>query len=988
MRVLATATLVLFLTATTAIAEAQMRESPSVTVAQLMQKRVGVYQALTRKPTPAEKLSVAGLSWTCRGTRCQAAGPPPESLVKACQTFAKQVGPIDAFGFAKRMLNEVELAECNEAPVTGAPRAPVAAPAPTQQTQPQAAPPPTQQTQPRTVPAPTQQARPSPPAPAPQQVQPERPVAGPGSALPGAVTADFDYVHQSVAEACRRPMGVQFVDRYTGNPADLVWEFGDGSRAVGERNPIHYYSTEGIYTVCLTAIGEGARAGAPLRSRFCRRIYVDPIVQILNSFLGRLEEKIESASQPFSGQLDAVLSRPPFNRIQAGDKQAARQLAGQTEAKSVEIAAFLMRRIYLDYQPLIYVYAGAGADACDALGYNPCQVGWNAVGYLYVDLQDVGALLFRAAGCEQGSPFGSNEDQTGRDSYVTITANVGTSIGVGADIAYGFLFVPRGSRPPDADVPLNEIDLGPGCEFDLDLNDLWNFATVTLTGFGFYRGTDGSFGIEPTAVSLEATTQIVQVDLSASHAMTTALKAMQCGLDIYRRTGGLHGSKVDYARVLSEAFEADPFADPPRFRIDCGNVQCMGVNCVGEVSPLGAFRDVRWGPPFVLLRKLMCLAPVEVEKLRIDGKGSLNVGGSLGPRVDFALEASPGTGAELEIGTPLLLVEVDSLSKSASGHGQVTGTVWLGGFSLGVMTVGVEDPQGSGLPRWTASGKLVNILDFEYTLDTSGREHLTVGAGSFSLDVKNFVSLNDDSASFSGDLYWNDMNLGNGEVTVRRGGGVQGTLLGYIGFDYQYPMPSFALTAGSLSMRVEQATRLDAATVRYSGQLSWAGNQLGRLDLDAGPSGAATGLETGLSFPLSTPDQGVTLSYTVTLDGNVRVEARTDGTVTGSFSGTATTTSHIHITGDDLGIAAFDFERTFKESRDTPSASVSSDGKVTVSYYYPGLDWMVQEVPVPCGIEYCGDRIKVPCGIKTCPEDVGVPTGVHKKTGSRAFDLW
>ena len=139
-----------------------------------------------------------------------------------------------------------------------------------------------------------------------------------------------------------------------------------------------------------------------------------------------------------------------------------RQLARQAETKSVEVAAFLMRKIYQEYKPLIYVYAGAGADVCDALGYQPCQVGWNAVGYLYVDLQDIGQLLYRRVGCERSSPFGFNEDQSGRNSYVTITVNVGTSLGVGADIAYGFLFVPREGRPLDADVPLNEIDLGLG----------------------------------------------------------------------------------------------------------------------------------------------------------------------------------------------------------------------------------------------------------------------------------------------------------------------------------------------------------------------------------------------------------------------------------------------------------------------------------------------------------------------------------------------
>ncbi|HWR25557.1 MAG TPA: PGF-pre-PGF domain-containing protein [Methanosarcina sp.] len=47
------------------------------------------------------------------------------------------------------------------------------------------------------------------------------------------------------------PLNVQFTDTSRGTPTSWLWNFGDGSKST-DRNPIHTYSTEGIYTVTLT----------------------------------------------------------------------------------------------------------------------------------------------------------------------------------------------------------------------------------------------------------------------------------------------------------------------------------------------------------------------------------------------------------------------------------------------------------------------------------------------------------------------------------------------------------------------------------------------------------------------------------------------------------------------------------------------------------------------------------------------------------------
>jgi len=67
-----------------------------------------------------------------------------------------------------------------------------------------------------------------------------------------AVNADFSAdVTSGVA-----PLTVQFTDLSTGDYDTLAWDFGDGSTSA-ETNPTHVYTAAGVYTVTLTASGNG-----------------------------------------------------------------------------------------------------------------------------------------------------------------------------------------------------------------------------------------------------------------------------------------------------------------------------------------------------------------------------------------------------------------------------------------------------------------------------------------------------------------------------------------------------------------------------------------------------------------------------------------------------------------------------------------------------------------------------------------------------------
>ena len=66
------------------------------------------------------------------------------------------------------------------------------------------------------------------------------------------------------------PLDVAFSDKSTGNPNRWAWDFGDGAGAMStssEQNPIHKYTSQGIYSVTLTA-GNAAGTNSTTRSSY------------------------------------------------------------------------------------------------------------------------------------------------------------------------------------------------------------------------------------------------------------------------------------------------------------------------------------------------------------------------------------------------------------------------------------------------------------------------------------------------------------------------------------------------------------------------------------------------------------------------------------------------------------------------------------------------------------------------------------------------
>ncbi len=61
---------------------------------------------------------------------------------------------------------------------------------------------------------------------------------------------------------------LQFVDMSGGNPNSWNWDFGDGSSST-EQNPVHQYTDEGVYNVCLTI----ANTNEGCESTICQEVY-------------------------------------------------------------------------------------------------------------------------------------------------------------------------------------------------------------------------------------------------------------------------------------------------------------------------------------------------------------------------------------------------------------------------------------------------------------------------------------------------------------------------------------------------------------------------------------------------------------------------------------------------------------------------------------------------------------------------------------------
>ena len=82
--------------------------------------------------------------------------------------------------------------------------------------------------------------------------------------FPNGLNASFEYVQDST-----NYFTLYFFDTSTGNPAEWVWEFGDGTMS-NEQNPVHTFNGQGNYVVCLTIFGVNGGA-----STYCEEIMVD-----------------------------------------------------------------------------------------------------------------------------------------------------------------------------------------------------------------------------------------------------------------------------------------------------------------------------------------------------------------------------------------------------------------------------------------------------------------------------------------------------------------------------------------------------------------------------------------------------------------------------------------------------------------------------------------------------------------------------------------
>src|SRR5690606_15415532 len=85
-------------------------------------------------------------------------------------------------------------------------------------------------------------------------------------------------------------LAVQFTDTSTEQPTSWSWDFGDGSALSTQQNPLHTYTTPGIYTVALTATNE-AGAITETKSNF---------VEVFTPVVAGFSQSPSSGTVPFT----------------------------------------------------------------------------------------------------------------------------------------------------------------------------------------------------------------------------------------------------------------------------------------------------------------------------------------------------------------------------------------------------------------------------------------------------------------------------------------------------------------------------------------------------------------------------------------------------------------------------------------------------------------------------------------------------------------
>ncbi|MGA1823591.1 MAG: PKD domain-containing protein [bacterium] len=824
-------------------------------------------------------------------------------------------------------------------------------------------------------------------------ILPQNPVIAP------VLKVDFDYSVEDFAHG--EPYSVRFFDRSTGSISQRTWNFGDGGTS-NEQNPIHSYAEHGLYKVCLTVERPSLYPGAAsLPDTKCTYVHVeDVIVQLLDKFFGPFEQQLGNIVAAGADSYNELISTVPFKNLSQADKEMLLEILDDSETRATEIVAFLIRHFIVDYKPFIYFYVGAGADICDLLGNPSCDIGLNAVGYLYFDLMDMVHHDYHVYTGRNDVFLYYNEDQDAHNNYITVLLSQGGTLGVGTNPGFGLLFAPRPKNKsldwdfdfndlPDTWGELQEVSvtyslnvlsclLGDwtGCAFND--NPLDNAVTYSATALGFLADEDGGFGMETTLAGYTASTQIVRVDVDAEAIMSAVLDAIQCGLDIYQEADGLYGSPVDYARVFTEAFQIDPLTTPPLFSINCGNIRCDTRNCDRVESLLTAYRDVSWGPPIIILQELARILPVEITYVSIESDGSMIVRGTLDETLNFETDFAPNDGGSLTLWNNYLFIDVIGGARISEFETRLSGSLKLFNYNFGEADVKISSSDRTLL----CSGQLLNCVTYNYRHSPSAGESLTIETGSLSMEVTQVNSLSTAAANFRGRVKLFDYSFGETNVKINgsnRSVSCSGQLFNYLNYSYNHtsiPTVSESLTigTGALSMNVGRIISIGEQSARFNGQLYWEENLLGNLDVTATANkitARTSVVKTGISKNIS-DENSITLNLSITITGNVDIEATSNGSVSAEFRGSVTTTCSIGVGDFD-----YDFDRTYAGNVDY---SVSSDGSVIVSYYYPKIIWISEDIPYLCGVSLSGPRI--------CSKIVSVPTGVETKTGTLRVDLW
>jgi hypothetical protein len=571
-----------------------------------------------------------------------------------------------------------------------------------------------------------------------------------------------------------RPLGVRFQDRSAGAVARRLWDFGDGTRVADDPRPAHLYAREGFYEICLVV--EGA-SSSPLGAPLQSRT-----CQII--YADPLVQILESFFGPFEQRLGGVaeVAADRYNRL-------------------VRVPPF--DRLSPSHDAALrWLLADPATRASEIVAFLVRQSYQRYKPFLY---------FYVGAGADICDLLGQPQCDAGLNAVVYLYIDM-------IDLTQFLLRFYTGRVVNDP-------------HFNDDQTRSANFLTVVVNvGASLGVGTNPGFGIlfvpRPGGEPLGADPDFNRLDPSCGDNVANCVLDWGGSAVTFTATGvGFFAGHDGSLGMETTLWSLEAATQIVRVDLDAAAVMTdaeRAMRCALEVYD--------------------------------------RAGGLYGSEVDYARALSEAFQVDLLARPPEFALDCGSVN--CRGPGCAGDVSSLRGFRdvswgppiillralaallpLEVSYVAVGEAGGVGV-----EGRAGSLLDFDVIFAPRSGGSLALRHEHFSIDVNRIEMVPPLGARLAGDVELHGIELGETMVALHTATPdadwrlrLEGTLLDYIDLVYEYQSPqaeALTVTAGPLSMHVEDVVRVAGGSLTLRGELYWGNTSLGASELVASRDGA------------------------------------------------------------------------------------------------------------------------------------------------------